>query len=123
MPATKRDRTGLSEIIVAHTERLRLLQVQAARQGNDTPPHIIAEIEQIDAELAQIKAAAATPVSDALIEELGPTGRYQLWMAHIMRLDSDIGYVRRELQALHDKFDQLLLALAVEPRRQRRKAE
>ncbi len=73
-------RTTMDELIAAHRERLRKLQIQAARYGDETPPHIATEIDRIEAELAQLKQAAATPISDDLVEQLGPTGRYQLWM-------------------------------------------
>jgi hypothetical protein len=121
MPAAEQQ-TSLAELIEAHQARRRKLQLQAARFGNETPAHILTEIEQIDAELQQLKAAAATPVSDELVEQLGPVGRYQLWMAHIMRLDTDIGRVADRVEKLHEKFDQLLIALAVEatPVRRRR---
>lgn len=121
MPAAEQQ-TGLAELIDAHQARRRKLQVQAARYGDEAPAHILTEIERIDTELAQLKQAAATPVSDALVEQLGPTGRYQLWMSHIMRLDTDIGRVSDRVERLHEKFDQLLMALAVEaaPARRRR---
>lgn len=124
MPAAEQQ-TSLAEIIAAHEARRRKLQLRAAREGSDTPPHILNEIELIEAELQQIKAAAATPISDALVEQLGPVGRYQLWMAHIMRLDTDIGRVADEVKRLHEKFDQLLIALATEaaPNRRRRRPE
>ena len=136
MPATQYDRQNLDELIQAHAERLHKLQLQAARFGADAPPHIVVEIERIDAELAQLKQAAAQPISAALVEELGPLGRYQLWMAHIMRLDTDIGRLRRDVMAeLHDartewradiarvegKLDQVLILLAVKRPRTRRK--
>jgi hypothetical protein len=132
MPATQQDRRSLDELIEAHSARLRVLARQAARQGNDTPPHIVTEIEAIEGELAQLKQAAATPVSDALVEELGPTGRYQLWMSHIMRLDMDIGRLRkmietltsqqeRDMRDLHQRIDlmqyEVLRALGKRPRR------
>lgn len=113
MPATKHDRQGLDDLIGAHSERLRLLQLQAARMGTDTPPHVVAEIERIDRELAQLRQAAATTVSEAIVEELGPMGRYQLWMSHIMRLDANIGRVEKKVDDLHEKFDQLLIRLAM----------
>jgi hypothetical protein len=126
MPATKHDQANLDELIRAHTDRLRILQRQQARMGDDTPPHVVTEIERIDAELAQLKQAAALPISATLVEELGPTGRYQLWMSHIMRLDSDIGRLRRDLeldiQRIEGKLDQVLIALATKrPTRRRRK--
>jgi hypothetical protein len=126
MPATMYDRRGLDDLIAAHTDRLRILQLQAAHQGGDTPPHVVTEIDRIERELAQLRQAAATVISSALVEELGPTGRYQLWMSHIMRLDTDIGRVRRDLEriegkidSLHDKFDKALLSLVAQQRRRR----
>lgn len=113
MPATKQDRQSLNELITAHEGYLRQVQLQYARLGANAPPHIVTEIERVEAELAQLKQAAATPISDALVEELGPSGRYQLWMSHIMRLDANIGRVEQKVDSLHEKFDQLLIALAV----------
>jgi hypothetical protein len=112
MPATQPDRQNLDDLIQAHTDRLQVLHVQAARYGDDAPPHIPIEIDRIERELAQLKAATAFPVSDALVEELGPTGRYQLWMSHIMRLDTDIGRLRRAVEQIDAKLDQVLIALA-----------
>ena len=53
MPALKQDHATLDELIAAHQGRLRPLQIQAARQGNDTPPHVLTEIEQIESEIAE----------------------------------------------------------------------
>ena len=126
--ATTTDQNNLHELIAAHQQRLHLLQVKAAKFGNDVPVQILGEIEQIDKDLAQLKQAAAQPISPALVEELGPTGRYQLWMANIMRLDADIGQVRREVERLHERFDELLTALATRgikarPRKPTRRSE
>lgn len=112
MPALEQQ-SNVSELIDAHTAYLRQMQLQHAKQGIATPPHIFTEIERVEAELAQLKQAAATPVSDDLVEQLGPTGRYQLWMSHIMRLDTDVGRISKRVESLHEKFDQLLMALAV----------
>ncbi len=112
MAATKHDRNNLDELITAHQQRVGFLRIQAARQGDDTPPDVLVEIDRIERELAQLRQAAAYPISEELIEELGPTGRYQLWMSHVMRLDADIGQVRRDVERLHERFDVLLSALA-----------
>lgn len=122
MPALKQDHATLDELIAAHQGRLRPLQLQRARQGNDTPPHVLTEIEQIESEIVQLKQAAAVKVSDDLVEELGPTGRYQLWMSHIMRLDADIGRLARRVEQVNDKLDQVLIALGKRPRQPRKKA-
>lgn len=111
MAATE-TQANIDEMIQAHERRRRRLALQAARQGDETPPHILTEIEDIDAELVQLRSAASVKISDTLVEQLGPTGRYQLWMSHIMRLDTDIGRLSDRIDALHDKFDQVLIALA-----------
>lgn len=113
MSTATEQQSSLSDIITAHERRLHKLRLREAREGNDTPPQVLNEIEQIESELMQIKAAAAMRVSDTLVEELGPTGRYQLWMSHIMRLDTDIGRVSDRVEQLHEKMDQLLIGLAI----------
>lgn len=111
MPVVQQQ-THMGALIAAHTDRLMKLQIQAAAYGNETPPHVLIDIERIERELAQLKAAAATPVSDELVEELGPTGRYQLWMAHIMRIDADIYRLTKAQERVEAKLDLLLLRLA-----------
>jgi hypothetical protein len=111
MAAAQPEYNQLAELIIAHEERLGILRIQAARHGDDTPPHIVAEIARITDELSHLKQAASYPVSPALMEELGPAGRSQLWMSHIMRLDADIGRVRRAVEQLDEqtgaRFDEL----------------
>lgn len=112
MPAVEQQ-SNVSELIDAHTAYLRQMQLQHAKLGAATPAHVYTEIERVETELAQLKQAAATPVSDELVEQLGPTGRYQLWMSHIMRLDTDIGRVADQVADLNAKMDQLLIGLAL----------
>jgi uncharacterized protein YicC (UPF0701 family) len=122
MPATTHDRQNLAELIAAHEGHLRQLLLRRARQGDDTAPHVVTEIERVESELAQLKQAAATPISATLVEELGPAGRYQLWMAHIMRLDADIGRLRHDVERMETKIDDLIAeVLRALGRRSRRK--
>lgn len=51
------------EIIGEKKRRLHLLQVQAARHGHDTPPHITIEIEDLVAEIAALQREADLAVS------------------------------------------------------------
>lgn len=135
MPATQQDdRANLDELIRAHEGYLQQVQLQRARLGAGAPPHLETEIARVEAELAQLRQAAAVKISSELVEELGPTGRYQLWMSHIMRLDADIGRVRRmvetlvaqqerDMNALRDRIDEMqyevLRALGKRPRRRK----
>lgn len=127
MPATQHSPANLDDLIQAHSARLRVLQRQAARQGDDTPPHVVIEIEQIEAKLAQLQATvqvvATAPVDPEIADALGPIGRHQLVTVQIMRLDGDISDLKKEVRSLHEKFDQLLIGLAIKrPLRRRRKA-
>jgi hypothetical protein len=46
------------DILQAHKRRLHHLQVQAARMGYDTPPHILMEIEDVKKILKDASAAS-----------------------------------------------------------------
>jgi hypothetical protein len=111
MTAVQPEHNQLADLIAAHEQRLGILRIQAARKGDDTPPEITAEIARITDELAHLKQATSYPISPTLMEELGPAGRSQLWMSHIMRLDADIGRLARDLRDLSahidDRFDAL----------------
>lgn len=124
MPATQQDRQGLDELRDAHRKRLRQLQIQAARMGDDTPPHVVIEIEQIEGKLAQLEAAAqavaAAPVDPDIADALGPAGRFQLINVQFYRIDSDISDLKKEVRSLHEKFDQILIDLFKERRRRPR---
>lgn len=117
MPATQHSPANLDDLIQAHSARLRVLQRQQARMGNDTPPHIVTEIADIEAKLVQIQAtiqaAAASPVDPEIADALGPVGRYQLITAQFLRVDGDISDLKKEVRSLHEKFDQLLIGLAL----------
>src|SRR5687767_13727826 len=69
MSAVQSEHNHLSDLIAAHQQRLGILRVQAAKQGDDTPAHITAEIARIGDELRELKQAVTSPVSAALMEE------------------------------------------------------
>ena len=54
---TQRQISELDEQRSAHKARLQVLEVQAARQGNNTPPEVVIEIGEIKAKLVPIEAA------------------------------------------------------------------
>ena len=103
MPATSHE-TSIAELRQAHEARLRFLRLRAAREGNDTPPEVLTEIEDIESRLDQLaetlQVVAQSPVSPDIADAIGPVGRHQLTMSHIMRLDAELGGCKRELQTL-----------------------
>jgi hypothetical protein len=54
---TRRQLGELDELRNAHKARLQVLEVQAARSGNTTPPEVVTEIGDIKAKLVPIDAA------------------------------------------------------------------
>jgi hypothetical protein len=54
---TQRQIHELDEQRGAHKARLQVLEVQAARMGNSTPPEVVTEITEIKAKLVPIDAA------------------------------------------------------------------
>lgn len=54
---TRRQLGELDELRNAHKARLQILEVQAARAGNGTPPEVLTEISDIKAKLVPIDAA------------------------------------------------------------------
>jgi len=54
---TRRQLGELDEQRAAHKARLQVLEVQAARMGNTTPPEVVTEISDIKSKLVPIDAA------------------------------------------------------------------
>jgi hypothetical protein len=109
-------RSNLAELRREHERRLQLLGKRAAREGDDTSPAVLTEIEDIQAKIAEIDhnlgVVAAAPVSSDVADALGPAGRYQVLYSHIMRLDGDIGRIARQLELLQQQVLRAVVFLA-----------
>lgn len=120
MPATQQDRQSLDELRDAHRRRLRQLELLAAKRGNDAPPHVVMEIADIEAKLIELdetaRLVAQSHIDPELADALGPVGRFQLINLQFYRVDSDISDLKKEVRSLHEKFDQLLIGLALRQR-------
>ena len=64
------------EIRNERLHRLRLLELRQARQGNETPPHIIIEIESTKAELGMSDLLLAEKTSTEFADTIGPAGQF-----------------------------------------------
>jgi hypothetical protein len=101
----------LAQLIAAHQGRLKQLELQQARSGDDTAPQILNEIERIKQKLINLGVA----VVDNTNREL-----YLLMHAHYAQLDSRM-YRFEQSQARFDQhvneilraFNQLLADLAL----------
>lgn len=49
---------GARELLTAHFDRLKRLNVQKARLGINTPPEVLTEIEEIEREIASLQGAS-----------------------------------------------------------------
>jgi len=65
-----------AEIIRAKQDRLSVLDIQAAKYGIDTPPHIAMERVSLEAELKAVETTLDSPIRAGLGDELGPRGRF-----------------------------------------------
>lgn len=104
MPATKQEQTSIAELRQAHESRLRFLRLRAAREGNDAAPEVLTEIEDIEARLSQLaetlQTVAQSPIQPDIADAIGPVGRHQLTMSHIMRLDAEMSDCKKALTSL-----------------------
>jgi signal transduction histidine kinase/putative methionine-R-sulfoxide reductase with GAF domain len=49
------ERSHLQELIRVYTQRLRRLELEAARYGGSSPPHVVTEIEEIQHKIAELE--------------------------------------------------------------------
>jgi len=75
-----------ADLIAAHEAHLRQLYLSRAQLGIATPPHIHTEIARIETELDRLRPSPA-PLDIMTV--------YRLLAADIMRLDAQIGSLRR----------------------------
>lgn len=105
---TQPDTDRLSEMRAARLARLRVLELQQARYGNDTPPHIEVEIQEIKTDLALISAPKESKISSDVVEALGTEGRFQVLFHQNTQLFSrysEVFFGLRDLQRLLEAVD------------------
>lgn len=104
------EREPLAELIAAHEGHLRQLYLTRAQMGLQTPAHIHTEIDRIQREIDRLQPGP---------QPLDAMTMYRLMAAETMRLDAQIGQVRRDLVQLREhidqRFDSLLAALINRP--------
>lgn len=112
------------ELIAAHKERLRVLELQAARYGNDAPPHIVTEISKIVAVLRALTTVAdLTPnidpnapredlARDQIERRRDASTNEQATLRMIATIQATVSEVsnvkstlRQEVSTLHDQVD------------------
>jgi len=65
-----------AEIIRAKQDRLFALDLQAAKYGMDTPPHVAMERASLEAEVRATESTLDSPIRAAFSDELGVRGRF-----------------------------------------------
>lgn len=89
----------------AKEQRLQALEMQQAQKGNDTPPHILTEIDQLRTD---IDLMDVTPVSPEIIEAVpGTTG--QILLGAVMKLTRDVGGLTEQMPPLKDLVTRALV--------------
>lgn len=112
MTMTEHDASvNAAELRSEHEARLRVLQLRAARMGDSTPPEVLTEIDKIRAKLRDLAetlhTVAQSPIAGDIADAIGPVGRYQLTMSHIMRLDGDLSDLHKELEGCKAEMEGL----------------
>lgn len=98
------------EIRNERLHRLRLLELRAARQGNDTPPEIVIEIESTKAELGMSDLLLAEKTSTEFADAIGSSGQFlvltrligqlaQQGIERGTRQQEDIDTLRQQIEA------------------------
>lgn len=89
-----RDSQQLDEIQEAKERRLHHLELRQAREGNDTPPEVLIEIDDIRRQLAPVQAVTNTPVSDSTLDAMTAYGRLEATMRAVMTLTADVSELK-----------------------------
>jgi hypothetical protein len=92
------ERQHLRELLRANDSRLRVLELQAAQMGMQTPPHIFTEIESIKAEIIRLQTKL-----DIFIQTASRTEARQL------RAQARAAYIAQEWEKAEELFIQHLL--------------
>jgi hypothetical protein len=112
MSVHRQSKTGIGELIEAHREHLRQLEVKSARMGAEVPVHILTEINRYRTEIGELQNVEVVAPSEENCATLGTIGMYQLLYAHIMRLDGDIWKLSERTERLNTQIEALLMTLA-----------
>jgi hypothetical protein len=109
------DETRRIEIRNERLHRLRLLELRQARQGVDTPPDVIIEIETTRAELGMSDLLLAEKASGEFAEEIGREGQFLI----LTRLIAQVGQqINTQGKMLSERIDRVEEHTAMENDRQ-----
>ena len=91
-----------AKLAAAHRARLEQLEIQAAKFGNSTPPHILTEIEEIRELLVNHEGVTAAD-----------TARYQALIRAVMLLSSQISETKARVDQLYWVLPLMMLCFLV----------
>jgi hypothetical protein len=97
------DTHRLLEVRAVRLQRLRVLELQQERYGNDCPAHIVIEIAGLRRSLGFLDAAVESPLDDDIVEELGQSGRYRATDTRLRHLNDAIAFLGERLEASIDE--------------------
>lgn len=98
---------ALSERRRAKEQRLQALELQSARQGNDTPPHILIEIEELRQDIALMDVI---PVSPEVVKEV-PGTPGEIILGALVKLTRDVGGLTEQLPSMKDLLQKALIKI------------
>lgn len=90
------ERPHQEKLLQEHEARLEYLELKQAREGYDTPPEVLTEIDQIRTSVARLRDALNAPLPERTVQALSIDDRYQGHVAWQMRMESTMyGFGRR----------------------------
>lgn len=87
------------KLLKEHTARLDYLELKMAREGYDTDPATLTEVDQIRASIARLKDALEAPLPEKTVQALTPDDRYQGNVAWQMRVEGWMYKIDKRMDA------------------------
>jgi hypothetical protein len=95
-----------AEIVRETRRRLRKLELQKARKGDDAEPHIDIEIARLNKELGYSEVLAHSAVEPEYAQKIGPDNQFVL-LAHLVDgVNASIGLVGKRVDDAKEAFEQ-----------------
>lgn len=93
------------EVINAHKARLAKLELRAARLGNDAPPEVTTEIEEIAAKLRALETVKTLEARGSVPEDIGAANRINIMLATVEQVATVKAEIKAEIKDVKDDLE------------------
>lgn len=88
----------IDELRAALEERIRRRQLQIAQYGLETPPHVQADLEQAERDLAGLTIVAQPRISPEVLDAVPPSDRERATFAALLDLMEQVASLKRDAE-------------------------